>query len=107
MDDELAVGVGDGLADLPEEVDPGVHAEPLAVGPGRDRLTLDELHRQPRAAVAACTAVEDARDAGMVQPGEDPALGLEPPEDRRRVHPPLDELERDGLLEGPSARAAR
>ena len=35
----------------------------------------------------------------MVEPSEDPALGLESPEDRRRVHPPLDELERDGLLE--------
>ena len=77
MDDEVRVGVGDGVAGLQEERDPVAEAEAMRVRIGRDGLAVDQLHRQEGGAVGREAAVEQARHAGVVEPGEQGALAQE------------------------------
>ena len=100
MDDEPAVGVGDGLADLLEEREPGVAREPAPVAIRRQRLAVDELHHEVRPPVGGRARVEQPSDAGVVEPGKDLALAAEAGEHLVGVHPPLDELQGDLLREG-------
>lgn len=57
-------------------------------------------HHKERLPVAGRAAVEKPRDIGVLQRGEDLALGPEPGQHLVGVHAALDELERDPLLEG-------
>ena len=100
VDDELAVRVGDGVADLREQRQPGLDAQVVAVGVGRDGLAFHVLHREEGAPVVRCPAIQEPRDAGVLQPREDPPLGAEPREEAVR-QPGAHELERDPLLERP------
>ena len=98
VDDEAGVGVRYRVADPLEEGEARLDAERPRVAVRRDRLALDDLHREVRPAVVGEAAVEEPGDAGVREAGEDLPLLLEPPHDGLRVHPPLDELEGDGLL---------
>ncbi len=77
MDDEVEVRVRDGVADLEKEPEPLAEVEPVRLGIGRDRLAIDELHREEGRAVGGETAVEEAGDAGVVETGEEGALAEE------------------------------
>ena len=97
VDDEAAVGVGDGRADVEEEADARGHAEAVGVAVRGDGHALDEVHRQIGTPVGRGAAVDEAGDAVVRERGEERALGLEAPHDARRVHPPPHDLERDGV----------
>ena len=106
VDDPLLVGVLHGLADRDEQLQPGPHREPLPVAVVGDRLALDQLHHEERLVGLGGAAVEDAGDVGVVHQGQRLPLGVEPGQDRPRVHADLDQLEGDLALDrlGLSAR---
>ena len=99
--DEAAVCVGDGVADLQKQLQPGVDAQPLAVGRVGDGRAVDGLEGEVGLAGGRLAAVEQARDGRVLEPGEDGALAQEPLANtrpgERRVG--ANELERDGLRE--------
>jgi len=64
-----------------------------------DRPPLDQLHHEVGPAVGGLAAVEQARDAGMVEAGEDLPFASEAAQDLRRVHAALDQLQGDAPLE--------
>ena len=49
----------------------------MGCAPRGDRLTFDVLEHSPRTAVLSDAAVEQPRDAGMIQAREDAALDME------------------------------
>ena len=62
-----------------------------------DRLAVDELHGEVRQPRVGDPAVDQPRDARMLEPREDAPLLDEPPQHARRAV--LDQLDRDALLE--------
>ena len=62
-------------------------------------VPVDVLDREVGLAFGGDAAVEQAGDVRVVEPGQDLPLGEEAPVDLVRVHPALDELEGDPLLE--------
>src|ERR1700676_5511603 len=62
------------------------------------RAALDVLHHEVRAAVLGRAAIEQPRDVGMREAGQDLPLVAEVPQDLLRIHAPSDQLERDLLL---------
>jgi hypothetical protein len=64
-----------------------------------DGQPLDVLHDEVGQAVVGRSAVHQARDVGVVERGENLPLLPEAPEDEVCVHPALDELDGDALLE--------
>ncbi len=106
VDDQVTMRIPDGLADLDEQPDAGVDAEFVVLGIRRDGLALDVLHHQIRHVVADA-AIDEPRDARVLEAGQDLALPLElahalgaeqrQPLERRRllVGPvsPLDEVD--------------
>ena len=101
MDDEPVVGVLDGPAHVGEQVEPGLDGQPAVVAVGVDGLALDDLHREVGEAVGRRAPVEEPGDGGVLEPGEDGPLAEEPPDDDVGVEPPLEQLERDALVERP------
>jgi hypothetical protein len=95
MDDALLVGVVDGGADFEEQV------ESLAVGQFpfvaelREGDSLHEFHDEERAPLGGRPGVVDLRDVWMIHHRERLALCFEAGDDLARVHPRLDDLERD------------
>ena len=59
-----------------------------------------ELHHEVGPARFGGAGVQRLRDVGMVHDGQRLPLGLEAGQDVPRVHPELDDLERDGATEG-------
>ncbi len=79
MDDAAAVGVGDGLAGVPERAEQG---EPLlqiaAVAElVRERLAVDQAHRVVEPAVGAPARLVDRDDVRVLEPGRDARLEQE------------------------------
>ena len=101
MDDEVAVGVGDRVAHLEEQLQ--LPRERQAAGEVDDGHAVDEFHRHERMAVVVEAAVVQPRDAGVFEPGDDRALVLEAVEIGRGVD--RDDLERGAL--GKAALGAR
>ena len=93
------MGVADGVADRREQAKPLVDRQAMGVTVLGDRHAVDVLHREVRLSRVAHAAVEQACDVRMVEAREDLTLRSEPPIDLVGVHPALDELERDALLE--------
>ena len=87
-------------ADLAEEVDPGVEPQAVPVAVLVDGRALDVLHDQVRPAVVGRAAVQQARDAGVVEGGQDLAFGAEPGREVGAVRPVAQDLEGDLLLVG-------
>ena len=100
VDDPLAVGVLHGLADREEQVQPLAGRELLLIAVVDDRDALDQLHDEVRPAALRRAGVEDAGDVGVVHQREGLPLGLEAGDDVARVHPRLDDLERDLAAHG-------
>ena len=99
VDDEVAVRVVDGVADLPEEAQAFVDGRVPLVAEAVDGQPLDVLHDEVGEPVLGRPAVEQARDVWVVQGGENLALVAEAAEDEVRVHPALDELDGDAAAE--------
>ena len=77
MDDQVAVRVADGLADLEEEVDALVDGQPVLLAVRGEGRSFDELHHKEGRAVLRGAGVEEAGDAGMLEATEDALFGQE------------------------------
>ena len=109
MDDALLVGVLDRLANRYEQFQPLLRGQPVAVAVLGDRHTLDQLHHEVRPAVVQ-PAVEHLGDVRVVHERQRLPLGVEPGQHLLRVHPGLDQFDRDKPLDrlglpGPPDRA--
>ena len=69
--------VRDRIADVFEQLDPLRGREPVGVRPSVDGAAVHQGHREPRAPLFVEAGVEDRHDAGMIQPCQQVALGLE------------------------------
>ena len=99
MDDEVAMRVRDRVADLEEQCETRAEIRVPGVAVVGDHLPFDVLHHGVRSAIRCHAAVEQACDAGMIEPREDLALGVEAIDQLRRFA--AGELERGTLLELP------
>ena len=97
VDDRVQVRVRHGVARLQEQ--PEALCERERPGDVGDRHAVDEFHREVGRAVGREAAIQQARHAGMIEPGEQGALAQEA---RPEVgpEPGVDELQRGVLLEG-------
>lgn len=77
MEDEFGMGGGDGFGDIADEPNPGGEWEGVRLAVGIDRLAFDTFHDHPGVACGGGAAVENFRKAGVVEVGEDLALGAE------------------------------
>ena len=101
MHHEVLVGVLHRVADLAEECEATARCfSARAVAVGVDRCSVDVLHDVVRQAVVRDAAVEQARDVGMVEAGEDVSLAAEPLGEEADVAGVTHHLERDASLEG-------
>src|SRR5262249_18124924 len=76
MNDEAAMRVRDDLAHLPEQLQPPFEAEPLRVAVLGERGAFNIFHDHVGPAIARDAAIEEPRDARMLEPREDVALGV-------------------------------
>jgi hypothetical protein len=97
--DEVTVRVLDGLAHGLEEPEPGADAQPERRAVGGDGFAVDELHHQVRPPVGCGPAVQEPRDVGVFQPGQDLALLAEAALQRFACDLPANQLDGDALLE--------
>ena len=74
----MLVGVLHRRADLEEELDASPRPSSRS-RQWRSTAPLDQVHDQERTAVVGDAAIEQAGDPGMLQPGQDLALGEESP----------------------------
>ena len=93
VDDPLAVGVLDRLADREEQFQPVAGRELLLVAVVDDRDALDQLHDEVGPAAFRRAGVEDAGDVGVVHQRQRLPLRLEAGDDVARVHARLDDLQ--------------
>ena len=98
--DQLAVGVGDRVADPEEEAKTLLDAQAARVAPCGDRLAVDELHHQVRRAVVRAASVEETGHAGVRQPGENLALRTETLGEQRAGYTAPNQLDRGPCLVG-------
>ena len=75
------------------------YREPFRVAVSRDRHALHQLHHEERLAGIGRASVEDACDVGVIHQRQGLAFGIEASEDRARIHPDLDDLQRDLSLD--------
>ena len=87
VDHQVLMGVLHRGADLAEEVDPGVESQAVLGRSTVEGHALDVLHDQVGPAVVGGAAVEEARDAGVVEGGQDLPLGAEPRREVGAVRP--------------------
>ncbi len=79
MDDPCVVSHGEGVEDLRGDEDhPPLRDGRLTLHRVGERLALDVLHHDPRAAVLLSTEVEDANDVGVVEGGGRHGLPAKP-----------------------------
>ncbi len=80
MQDEVAVRVLHGFADAEKQLQPLRRRQLPRTAIRVDGLSLHVLHDVVRLALAGDAGVEQPRDAGMIERGENLALALEPPD---------------------------
>ena len=96
----------DRIASLRQDQGTLVQRERVPIAELRDRQATDELHHEVGAAAVSDAAIDRTRDARMVDQRHSPSLMVEARKHRLGVHPQLDQLDRDLLLEGPLAHRA-
>src|ERR1035438_5290998 len=89
----------DGLANRPEYLDAPGEREPLLIAVLVNRLAFDILHDVVRRAVRGVSAIQNARDIGVVERGQHLSLLLESQDEFRVCLFPQEELERHILAE--------
>src|SRR5262249_59609152 len=82
--------------DLAKEIEPRLGRELMAVAEFGDGGAIDVLHHKIRQAVFIHAAVEQARDVGMIERGQNLSLVAEAAQDVVGIHSALDQL--DGHL---------
>ena len=75
MDDEVGVGVLDGVGDLEEKTDPGWGGE--GGGEPGEGEPVDELEDEVGMGLVVKAGIEEAGDVGVVEPGEEAFFGGE------------------------------
>jgi hypothetical protein len=70
MDDQVAMGILHGIADLSEQLQALAHAEPLLLTVDVDGHAIDGVHDDERQAGVGGARVDQARDEGVVEVGE-------------------------------------
>ena len=100
VDHQVRMRIGDRVAHLEEDRELGREGESGLRAEAVDRHPLDVLERQVRSAVRRDPAVDQTRDARMLEPRQDLALAFEPQAELARAHRRRQQLDRDALLEG-------
>ncbi|HNU07231.1 MAG TPA: hypothetical protein PKO33_05640 [Pyrinomonadaceae bacterium] len=95
MDDEIAMGVIDGRAQLGEDLQDLDQAWIRLAAIGVEGDAFDILHHKIRSAVVGYSAVDHPRNVGVLECSENPSFACKSFEDRFRVHPALDEFQRE------------
>ncbi|XIG22339.1 hypothetical protein PRJ39_13815 [Lysobacter enzymogenes] len=90
--------VGDRFAGLQQQAHAAGGVDVARVAPQVDGGALDQAHREPGLAVGLDAAVDQHRDAGMVERGEVAAFGQERLDQHRRAQFRAHALERHALL---------
>ena len=88
----------EGAGDVEEELDPRPDSEPEDVAVLDDGRAVDVLHDEEGAPVLGGSAAQEAGHVGVVQGGEDLALGPEAFHHPVRVQAPVEDLHGDPLL---------
>lgn len=99
VDDELAVGVIDGIAEGEEDAKASGEGQGVLVAVLVQPESFDKLHDKVRQAVLAGAAVEQARDVGVDQRGEDLAFHAEAFEGAGVKPTAFDNFDGDGLVD--------
>ena len=108
MDDLPLMRVLHRVADLAEQLEPRVDVQRALVAEAVDRRALHVLHHEVRTPVGSHAAVEQPRDAGVLERGEDLPLLLEAArQDVARAGPRRTSLSATRLRNAPSSRSAR
>lgn len=95
VDDELAVGVGDGGADVEEEAEALGGGETVVLAVVGEAEAVDVFHDDVGVAVGGVAAVEEAGDVGVLEAGEGLAFAEEAVEDEVGVEAAADEFDGD------------
>ena len=78
MDHQTLVRIGHRGTDLQEQPDATAHIQRMRLAPAVDALAIDIFHRQERLALGIAAGVDQIRDVGVIQAGENALLFLEP-----------------------------
>ena len=100
MDDPLQMSVLDGLADRHEQLQPLPRVQLLFVAELGDRNAFDQFHHEVGPAGVRRSSVENLGDVGMRHHRQRLPLRFEAGDDFLRVHPRLDDLQRDLAADG-------
>jgi hypothetical protein len=100
MDHQVAVGELHRRADRPEEPQPLRHRERALVAEAIQREAVHVFHGEPGVPLVGHPAVDEPRNAGVIQPRQDLPLGLEAPDEALGVHARPDQLQRNEPLDG-------
>ncbi len=95
VNDPLLVRVLHRMADQHEQLQPGPDREPGAVAILGDWHPIHQFHHEERLARIGRAAIVDAGDVRVVHEGQRLPLGIESSQHRPRIHPGLDQFERD------------
>ena len=82
-----------------EQLEPRRQVEPMGVAEGVDRHPIDVLHDQVGGSIRQGSAVQEVRDVGMIELGEDLPLYLEARLHRAAESAPMHHFDRDALFE--------
>ncbi len=74
MNHQIAMGVIDRLADLTEQAQTLIHGQTVAIAMDIDRQAVDHLHHEIGLAIVGAAAIQQPRDAGMIEARQDAAL---------------------------------
>ena len=99
VDDEVLVRVLDRRADVEEQPQPRLDAQPVGVAVRGDRLAVHVLHHEVRQLAVGDAAVEELRDVRMAQRREDLPLGEKSPLDLPVVEAAADDFDRHAAAE--------
>ena len=104
MHDEILMRVVHGFADALHQTQTGLERQMCVGAIAIQRDPVDVLHHEVRQPMLVGAAVEQTRDAGMIEPRQRPALLLEARQDLLGVEAAPQQLDRDTLFEHVDAR---
>ena len=88
-----------GVGDRDQQLEAGAQRRAARPAPLSEGLALDALESKVRSPVGGDAAVEEARDVGVLEAGENLPFAQEAPEDLLGVHAAFEELQRHELVE--------
>ncbi len=100
VDHEIAVEIADRVDDLEKEPQDLVDAHTILGAVLRDGSALDQLHDEVGSALVGDSAIQQAGDVRVREPGEELPLGEETRSQLGGVHVAVEKFERDLLVEG-------